>query len=254
MWEYALEVLRDNLWQFVFGLAGILVAVLIHFAGLKRKELLFFSVWAWGEPVDENGPRFKTRRFVVMLANTGKVPIAPSDYEGPITFYAPKPCQILDAAITATHPDNIHPRMVLDQGKLELSPLLLNPGDSITFKASSTVAPFINSICVDGRIAGVNEIERAAGPLTQLFSVAGSLLLIWTGLYPPSEIGEIRFYLVAAGVVMAITVLWGPWPTRVNWVYLRESVRSTWDRLAALLWQQAILLGLEYRKKRTRKR
>jgi hypothetical protein len=162
MWDFILSILRDDVWQFLFGLIGIVVAILLFVAERQRKELSFFSTWTIGEFVLEGGCNkpVPTRQFVVKVINTGKISILPSDFQRPIALYVPD-CRILNALATDTNPPNIHPQMsVVESGEIVLSPTLLNPGDSITLKITSTFAKFSTSVYLDCRIAGVKRIRR----------------------------------------------------------------------------------------------
>jgi len=161
MWNLLLSILRDPVWQFLFGLIGILVTVLLFVADRRRKELSILTTWKPGGPVQwsDTETNVPTRKFVVRLTNSGRVPILPSDFERPASLYVPN-CQILDATITATRPSNIHPEATIENGEITLRPILLNPGDSVTFEVISTFVRFRQLVYLDSRIAGIKEVRR----------------------------------------------------------------------------------------------
>jgi len=232
---------------------GILVTTLLILTDRQRKELSIFTTWKPGDPTRSSDGRtiIPTRRFVVRLINSGKVPILPSDFERPANLYAPD-CQILDATITDTKPDNIHPKATIEDGEIVLSPILLNPGDSITFKAISTFVRFRQRVYLDCRITGVRKVRRlgfvfGCAPLT-LGLLGGALSLgpfivaAWL-----TESGQVNlladfenyaFYSCILGVMLQFAALYGhPWIRAI----LAEELKTKLEKFS--LW----LLSLTFK-------
>lgn len=250
MWHLFLDVLRDPLWQSLFGLISVLVAILLFIADRQRKELSFLSIWSLGDSVSLNDGKVLTRRFVVRVINTGRVPILPDDFERPVVLSVPG-CQILDASIADTKPPSIHPRAAIDNGEIVLFPLLLNPGDSITFEVISTFVGFRQLVCIDGRIAGVKNIRRLGRrlgcvvsglvSLGALLIIGPILLVVWfieSGYANWASIFEdYYFYAATVGFMIILVALFGPPWMRV---IMRERLKS---HFRMLKWLHGVLVS-----------
>lgn len=97
------------------------------------------------------------------LKNTGNRPIKESDFERPLTVdlgggFA------MTAEIAEVNPPELKPEVVLtgtaDRTGIQLRPLLLNPGDSLTLKVLAR--DFRGEVHFDYRIVGVNELTDVA--------------------------------------------------------------------------------------------
>jgi hypothetical protein len=226
MWNLLLSIPRDPVWQFLFGLIGILITVLLLIADRQRKELSILTTCKPDGSLRDTETSIPTRKFVVRLINSGRVPILPSDFERPARFYVPS-CQILDATITDTRPSNIHPRATIENGEITLWPVLLNPGDSITVEVISTFARFRQLVYLDNRIAGIKEVRRlelsfGCVPLALTFlglmlGLLGPIVVaIWSTGYGQSDLPAgfetyIFYSELLALILLSIALYATPW-------------------------------------------
>lgn len=227
------DILRDSLWQFIGALVGtiaLVVTVVIFFRSTNRKSLSVekisntlllavdmakaqrLQILFDGHQVSE--PRLVILRFV----NDGNAPVESRDFEMPIAVSFDKSCVVLEANVIDRVPDSIKPVIeVVDQSKLAVFPLLLNPDDSFTIQALVAGSRRIE-IKVDSRISGVKEItdlhqshaRRRAQRLlvSSLFLipiVIGMILLIRS--QPPG--GTWSLFLLTAGTMSGILGLIG---------------------------------------------
>jgi hypothetical protein len=99
---------------------------------------------------------------VVKIVNDGKVPVPASDYERPISVSAGEGAQFLSAEVLGTNPPTLTPTVWVTQKQqrcvVELTPLLLNAGDSVTVKC--LLSGVQRNVEVDARITGVNGVMR----------------------------------------------------------------------------------------------
>lgn len=101
---------------------------------------------------------------VVEVLNDGSKPVPASDYEGPIELTLGSRSKLVRVQVTETLPPDIKPKFTTDESRMLISPMLLNPGDTIRFSILSAQAQ--PDFAIRARIAGVNEvnIENKANP------------------------------------------------------------------------------------------
>lgn len=118
------------------------------------------------------------------LENDGNVPVQRSDFDIPITLRQTKGNKILGVQAGETQPAGLPFELPLDDDRtMTIKPLLLNPGDSISFSLVSTNS--VRTLDVDGRVVGVNKLHL----VTDL----------------PANVGSpIRGGLVAASVILGL--------------------------------------------------
>jgi hypothetical protein len=89
------------------------------------------------------------------VRNTGRVPIAASDFAEDLMVEVPSHVSILRWAVTDRQPSHLEPRVTATVNSLQIERLMLNPGDSFsvsTWLDSRTVTPEIR-----GRVLGVSQ-------------------------------------------------------------------------------------------------
>jgi hypothetical protein len=69
---------------------------------------------------------------VLELTNNGRKPIPKSDFEAPLELRAGSGVMVVRAQVTTTNPKDIEAHLEATQDVVTLSPLLLNPDDTIT--------------------------------------------------------------------------------------------------------------------------
>lgn len=93
----------------------------------------------------------------VELVNDGSRPIPAASFEGQLNVLIDNDAKLVRVTVEKTNPTDLQPHVVMDDKSLKLSPLLLNPADSITFSIlSAGVKP---KFSVRSRIAGINKIN-----------------------------------------------------------------------------------------------
>lgn len=146
-------------------------------ANFKRLHFVSHSqplTYLWG--LQDAAPRvrfkFTTRDLLIphvtllRIENTGRAPILAEDFQGDLTIAFGDLAQVLMAHVQFNRDDVIDPevhRIEQRKGLLKLSPLLLNPGDCITFSFLMEGLP--QNVGVRARIAGVNEVATLPAPI-----------------------------------------------------------------------------------------
>ncbi|WP_223621757.1 hypothetical protein [Lysobacter sp. ESA13C] len=93
---------------------------------------------------------------VITMKNAGTKPIIAKDFETNITIQAGQ-ARILQALVTESAPGDLKPVISVRDNKIEISPLLLNSDDSLTFSViTDSVTPFFSA---NARIAGIQRIK-----------------------------------------------------------------------------------------------
>ncbi|MFZ2326516.1 MAG: hypothetical protein WAW73_06330 [Rhodoferax sp.] len=175
------------------------------------------------------------------LINDGAKPISSADFESPIEMVATNKAGIVRAIVTETNPPNLAPSVSVEDGRLKLKPMLINPGDSMTMALlTKGEAP---SFRPQARIAGVQsvplveEVKKSLSVTAMfLFLAAGSLFAIIANMAysgtPSTEI-QLRpratflvFIMAAQGAAMCLLVVFqgmgvdGVWPVIVAMIAL----------------------------------
>jgi hypothetical protein len=163
---------RDSIWQFagfIVSIIAIVVTVIIYFRQKNFKEISYeiiseSSLLSISKEVESklqilfDGKPVKGVHLILLrIANTGNLPIIPSDYIRNLSILFSGNVNILSAEITNRSPNDIDTTIVINDGNITFSPSLLNSEDSIILKA--LVSQFDGTIDVRGRITGVKNIR-----------------------------------------------------------------------------------------------
>lgn len=101
---------------------------------------------------------------VVSIENTGRAPIVPSDYSGPLRIRTRDKAIFRGGCLAVNRPsivEDLDSLKVEVQGReLRMAPILLNPRDKLTFFYVADVIPESEQLEVAARIAGVEEIAE----------------------------------------------------------------------------------------------
>jgi hypothetical protein len=183
-------------WKFwlvlIATLAGVLVPVWLWRADLAARSLHFRQISRTSlQPPDTAktldlkvsvaGTELQSPYLtVVELLNDGTRPVPAADFESPIELATTEKTTIVRATITAAKPPDLAPSIAVEDGKMKLKPMLLNPGDSLTIAILTTGAePTISS---RARIAGVPSVpvidarEKSHSPIRSIVLLAAALL------------------------------------------------------------------------------
>lgn len=98
---------------------------------------------------------------VLELTNNGGKPIPKSDFEAPLELRAGTGVRVVRAQVTATSPKDIEAHLEAAQDVVTLSPLLLNPDDTITISVLTAVKPPI--FTPRARIADISTLSLSDG-------------------------------------------------------------------------------------------
>jgi hypothetical protein len=181
------DVLSSPAWTAlaaILALAAIGTSIGLYRRGRARKQLEFSTTEtplvsvrseAGGKiEITYDGEVVKGVHLVSFaLANVGNVPVLDEDFEGPIVLALGANAVALTVEVTDVQPADLRPVVQLEESKLVLTPLLLNPGDTLSITA--LVRDFEGPLTVEGRVAGVERItnssdrtSRASGVVAQI--------------------------------------------------------------------------------------
>ncbi len=166
-----------NFWLTVIGVAvsvlSIGVAVIIYFLQRAKKSLTYgISTNTRVVPAQSgmqdrvkillDGQEVQGVRLIELIVkNDGNIPITPSDYETPLTFWFGEKAEILSRAIIEKMPENLDPRLVGEQrNRITIEPLLLNKGD--WFIVQLLVTKFQAQVEAEVRVAGIDSITETS--------------------------------------------------------------------------------------------
>lgn len=248
-----MEILRDQIWQFVgviFAVVGVLVSVFISLAEKKRKEFSYevltnAPMLNVAERVREHvkvtfleEPVLQVQFVSVIFTNTGNVPITASDFEEKVKFTFGENPQILDIDLTSKNPKNINAKTQLEPAGFSISPALYNPGDTITINI--LLGKFDGNVSVEGRITGIKEIKQLQGlddkKVEKQINFAALMAFYGLGMFFASaqymaideNIGFSNTLLGAACVFIGMFFVWYNFQKRKRW--LREMIKADkWD-------------------------
>jgi len=132
----------------------------------------------------EEKPVHDVQLIVLRFANTGNVPILPTDYFVPISIEFAANSHVLEAELTQTSPENLSVK-IIREGALNhafVAPTLLNAGEGFTMQF--LVASFKEGIKVDGRIAGVQIVKhrRGSGMVPMALMTLAVVVCIFVGM------------------------------------------------------------------------
>lgn len=160
--------LRDPIWQFVIGILALALTFVGTWRALNTKAL---SVEVVSEtPLltvqDEAAGRLQIAfegkpvqdviLSIIKVSNTGDVPILVTDFQRPLTLSFGQNAEVLSAEVVEMTPPNIGASAKAVSNIVELSPVLLNSGDTATLKILLT--KYENNVTVDARIVGVGQV------------------------------------------------------------------------------------------------
>ncbi len=225
-----MDLLRDPLWQFIGAILAFLAlptAYWIYLLQRPRKEIAYgvlttrrllslanelrgrVEVIFDGNPVDD------VHLLIVGIKNSGNVPILASEFLYPPTIRASNGSTFISAELSKFSPSNLNPSLVLNADRLELMPLLLNPGDHISIQLLTTGQN--PSALPDFRIVGTSSIEllvknrpfsdlESWGAVIRWFLLLG--LIMYVGIYMETSIKKIIFVSAPFIIMLAVLYRW----------------------------------------------
>lgn len=191
-----IDLLRDPVWQFggaLLALLAIVISIIIYFLQRQKKALSYSLVSTTHLLTDheefegklqvlyEGQPTQNISLLILKFINSGNVPITSNDYERQVSILLGENSKILSAVVIEMEPKNLDAEAIIDDNRIKIKEILLNPKDAITLKL--LVSNFDN-FSIDGRIIGVKEIDdfgRASKFQKVLFFLFSIIFLI--GMY-----------------------------------------------------------------------
>jgi hypothetical protein len=169
-----LEFLRDQIWQFVgalLGLVALIVSLVIYYRQKQHKAFFYeiianTSILSVSDEIRshvqityEGSPVEDVSYLLIRFSNTGNVPIVAADFDEAVTIRLLQHTHILSVEVIETTPKSLHAGVEVSQqnNTITLQPTLFNPGDSVTVKVLASQVK--GRIEVTGRIVGVREIK-----------------------------------------------------------------------------------------------
>jgi len=166
--------IRDPSWEFI----GVVVAVITFAVGYwqwsvqQGKREISYSIVSSGPLVsvddDLNGklrvvydgkPVTGLALSIILVQNTGSEAIKRADYDQPIHFSLGG-TPILDYQVAYQKPSNLGAKLTEGPSKtIEITPCLLNPGDSVVLKIISAGKPEIKA---NARIVDIDSLRQVA--------------------------------------------------------------------------------------------
>lgn len=191
-------------WKFLVmlaaTLAGVMVPVWLWRAELDSRSLRFIIVSktslqpAIGTEVPElkltfNGVELLSPALtVVRLSNDGAKPIPASDFEGALRLTISGNAKLVRASATKLNPPDLLPVLTTTSNSVGIAPLLLNPGDSITFELLTSGTP--EALESRARISGLHAVPVEDGanhtlrpPVLALAVAAAFVCMISAGFF-----------------------------------------------------------------------
>jgi hypothetical protein len=122
------------------------------------------------------------RKFILFrIKNNGKLTITEKEFtHEPLKIVFGEIDKIVSVNIVKTHPDHLKPKINAENNRILLSPMLLNPGDFVTFAG---ILKYDSNIEVQSRLEGIPEVRitRNTNPIKTV-SIFGALELIFLSL------------------------------------------------------------------------
>jgi hypothetical protein len=244
------DLLRDPIWQFVgaiVAIAAIGISIVLFYLGQPKHELQVLEdistslvdVRPEAEGLIEIFYKGKAVPNVSLIQlrirNSGNQAILPSGYVENLAFTFDSSIEIIDYLVTHTEPGNLG--VVLSRtlpNKVEILPVLLNPGDSATirFIVIGQGSQSTSNFSVTGRIKDIKDVTfltaadiQKTSPTRVVIQLVLWLVVGWSG-----ALMLLILVLVFLAVIGKATV------ARVNWVRIPVVFLVALGALVFSLW------------------
>ena len=167
-----LDFLRDPIWQFILGAAGIIISGIISIFIYRRqqpkKEITcrlvsvtpLFNVkenfQGKLKVLFDNKPIENVYIITIRVYNSGNTPVISSDYEKPVNIIIGTD-EILSSEVLETTPHGIPASVKFSGNEIQVSPALLNPNDALLINA--IVSQYYDKVNVSARIVGIRKLQ-----------------------------------------------------------------------------------------------
>lgn len=157
--------------ELFFSIAAIVVSFAIYQWQRQRRALTYHVKSAY--PLLKSTEELQGRLIVqvdgvavrnidlmfIEVQNSGNHPISRTDFDVPFAIVFEPPAHIISAVVDAEAPDNLGVALEVEEKKVILNPMLLNPGDKFTLKL--LLSSDSGKYAVLGRVVGVKEISES---------------------------------------------------------------------------------------------
>lgn len=143
----------------------------------SQTEISKGSIPVKGLKITMNGEDIESiYAYRIKISNSGSVPILKYDFEKALSIYVSEDSKIYSIKKRHTYPENLSLNYKVENNRLLISPLLLNPGDEFLFDlySSSSIYPK-----VDARIAGIPMINSTSPESERLRKDVITIILIF---------------------------------------------------------------------------
>lgn len=184
-----LNILRDQIWQFVgvaIAIIGIILTIIVYRRG-KNKKIISYEVVSRvqlnsaSDAIKEDLKFFFKGQLVESLdlvllkvSNSGNIPIRSEDVKQNISFNFGCNANVLSAEIERSEPEELKPTFTYSDNKVTFEPFLMNQGDSVELKI---IVDNFDGIKTEGRVVGVKEIIVLGKP-NLVTSIRGLVLTL----------------------------------------------------------------------------
>lgn len=158
---------------FLISVLGLVIAFLSYKHATKKKSLIYWcdvssivsyqtsgehkkNIKIFYDDIEVKSPKTIDLSF----ENNGGIPIKGEDFTTPIEVLTPDDCLIISSSIQKKKPENLGVELLEVDGKILISPSLMNPGDSFSLKINIDFDSGITPV-VQSRIYGVDKIVES---------------------------------------------------------------------------------------------
>ena len=215
-----MNFLRDGIWQFVGVIITALTIVVSYYQQKNLKEISYeiiyeSSLLSVSKEVEsrlqillDGNPVKGVHLILFRIANTGNLPILPTDYHKNLNILFDGNSKVLTAEITNKIPKDIDTTISFTNKTVSFSSSLLNGGDAIVVKV--LVSEFDGNIEVAGRIVGVKNIKRLRSSVSSsskfflIASIMSPLLGFLLNSLIKWEYGSIFFFTILVSYILIV--------------------------------------------------
>jgi hypothetical protein len=190
-----LDMIRDQAWQFVGAIIGLVTLVVSTAIYLRRRErkdlsyeilasepLLTVSEVLTGEiKVTYQDTEIRDAHLLIIkVTNSGNVPIRQEDFELPLAFSFGSEAQVLSYEVIESPPQGLQTSLRRSGGGrgIVLNPLLLNPSDAVILKF--ILAQYTGKLVPTSRVVGVKQVRCVTEPKSRIDEIPIAYTLVFS--------------------------------------------------------------------------
>lgn len=157
---------------YLISVLGLVIAFLSYKHATKKKSLIYWcdvssivsyqtsnehkkNIKIFYDDIEVKSPKTIDLSF----KNNGGIPIKGEDFTAPIEILTPDDCLVISSSIQKKKPVNLGVELLEVDGKVLITPSLMNPGDSFTLKINIDFDGGLTPV-IQSRIYGVDKIRE----------------------------------------------------------------------------------------------